>query len=140
MARLVALVAVVALAATPAAALAQENPFLPQQPQQQAPPDPVAPVAPAPPSTSGGGDGFSSGAALLVGAIVVALIGGIWIAIARDARASAPRRQRRHSARVNPDADDRRTPGAAGRHRSKPPRHRKPSRAERKRRKRGRAR
>jgi hypothetical protein len=72
--------------------------------------------------------------------IVVVLIGGIWFAISRDARRNAPRRERVHSARVNPDVDDRRTPGQAGLHRPKSPRHRKPSRAERERRKRGRAR
>jgi hypothetical protein len=139
MSRLAALTVVLALAAAPAAALAQDsNPFLQQgTPQQQAPAQP----APAPPPTShdnGGGLG-DSGAALLgvAGALVVV---GIGVLIARDARKSAPKRRRVHSAITNPDAEDRRTPGARGRATRAPAKRRKPSPAERRRRKRGRAR
>lgn len=135
---LLTLLLVAAFAATPAGALAQDNPFLPDPsaPQQQ---QPVAPPPPAPVDDDDDGD-LSPAAAIGIGAIVVALIGGIWFAISRDARRHTPRRERVHSARVNPDVDDRRTPGQAGLHRPKSPRHRKPSRAERERRKRGRAR
>jgi hypothetical protein len=134
----VSLVAV--LAAAPAGALAQDNPFLPDQSQpQQQQQQPVTPAPPPPDDSNDDGD-LSPLAVLAIGAAVVLLIGGIWVVISRDARRHAPRRDRRHSAVTNPGADERSAPGAAGLHKPKSPRHRKPSRAERERRKRGRAR
>jgi hypothetical protein len=138
MSRLAALIVVLALAVAPAAALAQDsNPFLQQGTPQQAPAQPVP--APPPSSHDNGGGLGDSGAALLgiAGALVVV---GIGVLIARDARKSAPKRRRVHSAITNPDADDRRTPGARGRATRAPGKRRKPSPAERRRRKRGRAR
>ncbi|MBB4663300.1 hypothetical protein [Conexibacter arvalis] len=138
--RFVALIAVVAaLAALPAAALAQDNPFLPDSGQQT--PRQNTPPPPAPVEEDRGDDGdLGPGVAIGVGVIVVALIAGIWIAISRDARGAAPDRRRQHTARTEPDADLRATPGSRGRHATRARRGRKPSKQEQKRRKRGRAR
>ncbi|MDW5594602.1 hypothetical protein VSS74_09655 [Conexibacter stalactiti] len=141
--RFAALIAVVvALAAMPAAALAQENPFVPPL-QQQAPsqPAPSTPPPPAPVEDRDDDDGFGGAAVAVVGLIVIALIGGIWFAISRDARRHAPDRRRVHTARTEPDAAELATPGSRGRHHTRSaPRSRKPSRQEQKRRKRGKAR
>jgi Ni/Co efflux regulator RcnB len=95
MARIVAIVVVAALAAAPAAAPAaprggtQRQAPAPQQsllqdtaPQQQAP----APVQQAPQQTEVDSGTIGGGQLLLIGAVIVALIGGIWFVIARDAR------------------------------------------------------
>jgi hypothetical protein len=141
MPRFVALIAVVAaLVAFPAAALAQDNPFVPDAgqpaPQQNTPPPP------APVDEDGGDDGDMGGGVVIgVGIAVVALIGGIWFAITRDARNAVPQHRRPHTARAEPDADARATPGSRGRHATRAaPRGRKHSKQEQARRKRGRAR
>jgi len=141
MSRLVALIAVVAaLVALPATAHAQSNPFLDQsgQSQQRNQPPPAAPVDD---SQDDDGD-LSTTVAIGIGVIVVLLIGGIWFAITRDARQAAPERRRAHTARSEPDADTRATPGSRGRRptRAHSSRSRKHSKQEQKRRKRGRAR
>jgi hypothetical protein len=128
MARLVALIAVAALVVAPAPALAQGNPFAP-------PPVPEQPIVPqpAPAPERPGDDNLSSGEMV---AIALALLVGLTllgVLIVRDARRRVPRRERRHAA-VGAD-------GGGGRRATRPaPRGRKPSPAERKRRKRGRAR
>lgn len=139
--RFVALIAVVAaLVVFPAAALAQDNPFVPDTgqpaPQQNTPPPP------APVNEDSGDDGdMGPGVVIGVGIAVVALIGGIWFAITRDARRNAPGHRRVHTARTEPDAEARATPGSRGRHPTRSsPRGRKHSRQEQARRKRGRAR
>jgi len=138
--RIVALIAVVAaLVALPATALAQDaNPFLPDTPapQQNTPPPP------APVEEDGGDDGDLGGGVVIgIGIAVVALIGGIWFAITRDARRAAPQHRRPHTARTEPDAAARATPGSRGRHATRvAARGRKHSKQEQKRRKRGRAR
>lgn len=143
MSRLVALAAVlVALAAAPAGALAQDNPFLPPLQQQQTPSQqPSTPPTPAPVEERDDGDGTGPGLTIAIAAITVALIGGIWFAITRDARrATRDRRNKVHTARTEPDAFERATPGSRGRHHTKATTRRKPSKQEQKRRKRGRAR
>lgn len=141
--RFVALIAVVAaLVAFPAAALAQDaNPFLPDSgqgtPQQNTPPPP----APVEEDSSDDDGDMGAGVVIGIGLAVVLLIGGIWIAISRDARRAAPGHRRTHTARTEPDALARATPGSRGRHATRPaPRGRKHSKQERARRKRGRAR
>jgi len=131
MLRLAAIVAVAAaLAAMPAAALAVQNPFLPQ-PQTQAPPEQQAP-APAPVQEDQPGD--LSGATVVVAAIgLAALFGVIWVMIIRDARRATAGRSRVRTSRTDPDAGGRSGTRA-------PPRGRRLSPAERRRRKRGRAR
>jgi hypothetical protein len=128
----------VALAAMPASAAAavQSNPFLPQpeQPtagQDQAPAQ--APVAPAPVQQQTTDTGISSGTQTLLIVAAIALIGGIWFVIARDARRATAGRVRVHTSRTDPDDQRRRATRP-------PPRGRKPSPAERRRKKRGRAR
>ena len=142
MTRLVALIAVVAaLVAPPAAALAQQNPFLQEdQQQQQAPSLQEGPPPPAPVEARDDGDGMSPAVGIALGVAVLLVIGGIWFAITRDARQAAPERRRAHTARTEPDAQMRSSPGSRGRHHTRSTRHRKPSRKERERRKRGRAR
>lgn len=141
MARLVALIAVVAaLVALPATSFAQQNPLLPGDGQQQAPPV-NTPPPPAPVQQDSGDDGdLGAGVAVAIGVIVVALIAGIWFAITRDARQAVPDRRRAHTARTEPDAEMRATPGSKGRATRAAPKGRKPSKQEQKRRKRGRAR
>lgn len=130
MTRLVALVAVVALVATPAPALAQQgNPFAP-------PPVPEQPIVPpsAPAPEQPGGDDFSSGEMALVALALLLGLTALGALIIRDARRRVPRRDRRHTAVSDPDGTGARRGTRAA------PRGRKPSPAERKRRKRGRAR
>ena len=125
-----------ALAAMPGAALAQgtptANPFAPGIPQQTpsipTTSTPVIPVAPTP--TTGSGGGLSGGAAVAIGIGAVIVLGGISFFIWRDARKRAPVRERM------------RGEGELGlRSGSKPRRgSRKLSPAEKRRRKRGRAR
>lgn len=140
--RFVAMIVIVAaLAALPAAALAQDNPFLPPAQQQQAPSlQPSTPPPPAPVEDRDDGDGLSPSVAIAIGVIVLGLIAGIWFFIARDAREAAPNRRRVHTARTEPDAQERATPGSRGRHHTRATTRRKPSKQEQKRRKRGRAR
>lgn len=142
MSRLVALAAVLAvLAATPAAALAQDNPFLPPLQQQTPSQQPSTPPTPAPVEQRDDGDGLDPSVTIAIALITVALIGGIWFAITRDARrATRDRRGKAHTARTEPDAFERATPGSRGRHHTKATSRRKPSKQEQKRRKRGRAR
>jgi hypothetical protein len=135
MLRLAAIVAVaVALAAMPAAALAVQNPFLPQ-PQTQAPPEQPAP-APAPAPTQEDEPGDLSGATVVVAANgLAARFGVIWVMIIRDARRATAGRSRVRTSRTDPDLAG----GARGGNRTQP-RGRRLSPAERRRRKRGRAR
>jgi hypothetical protein len=98
MARIVALIAVAVLAATPAAGLAAAAPPESQQaPFQQAPgrnevgEQPVTAPAPTPQTQVDDGS-IGTREALLIFAGIVALIGGIWFVISRDAkRATAGR-------------------------------------------------
>jgi hypothetical protein len=139
MSRLVALLVVaLALSASPAlgAAAPQANPFLPQQEAPQGAQEPVpqqqAPVQQAP--TTSADTGIGSGTILLVVIGLIALVGGIWVVIMRDARRATEGRVRVRTSRTD-DPDVARRSGSRP-----PPRSRKPSPAERRRRKRGRAR
>jgi hypothetical protein len=91
MARIVALMAVALLAAAPAAVLAAAPPEPQQSPFQQAPPQnqvgeqPVPTQAPAPQTQVDDGS-IGAKETLLIAAGIVALIGGIWFVIARDAK------------------------------------------------------
>jgi hypothetical protein len=134
MARSAAIIAVAAaLAATPAVAVAaQPNPFLPQQERstQEAPPQAPAP-APAPVQETV--RPIDRGTLGLIVLGVCALIGAIWFVIARDARRATQGRVR--SGRGDALA------ASSGRGATRaPPRGRRLSSAERRRRKRGRAR
>ncbi|HEX7292481.1 MAG TPA: hypothetical protein VF250_15285 [Conexibacter sp.] len=90
MARIVALIVAATLAAAPAAGLAAAPPDPTQSPFQQAPsqnqvgeqPEPTP--TPAPREVDDGSIGGRE--ALLIGVGVVALIGGIWVVISRDAK------------------------------------------------------
>ena len=140
MARLASILTVVALLAAAPAAIAaapQPNPFLPQAGAQQGAQEPVtpqqqAPVQQAPAQSTD--NGIGSGTIMLVVFGLIALVGGIWVVIVRDARRATEGRVRvRTSRTADPDAGRRGT--------TRPPsRSRKPSPAERRRRKRGRAR
>jgi hypothetical protein len=138
MARLATIVAVVALlAASPAAIAAapQPNPFLPGAGAQQGAQEPVqpqqAPVQQAPTQSTDNGIGSGTIALVVIG--LIALIGGIWVVIMRDARRATAGRVRTRTSRTDPDVG--RRSGSRP-----PPRSRKPSPAERRRRQRGRAR
>jgi len=123
----------------PGAALAQgggelQNPFSPGLPQNQgsipAQTQTQAPLV-VPTSSSGSSSGISGASAAAIGIGALLVLGGISFFIWRDARKRAP--VRHHAAHA--------TAGAGARSGSKrPPKPRKLSRAERKRRKRGRAR
>lgn len=140
MVRIVALLVVLTLAAVPAAALAaapvqpgsQEQPLLQNQaapvPQDQAP----APT-PAPTRDQADDGSIGSGQMLLIGLGIAALIGGIWVVIARDARRATAGRRHAHAAGVDSGA------GRGGSATRSARRTRKLSAAERQRRKRGRA-
>jgi hypothetical protein len=145
MVRIVALVAVVALAAMPAAALAapgdsqqapapavQEQPLL-QNPVQEAPPAATTP-APAPVQQTEADGTIGRGQLVVIALVIVGLIGGIWFAIARDARKATAGRTHAHAAGSEDAA------GRGGSATRAARRSRKPSAAERQRRKRGRAR
>jgi predicted lipid-binding transport protein (Tim44 family) len=125
-----------ALLALPGAALAQgpSNPFAPGVPQSPAPtpaPTVQAPTIVNPTTTTGGDSSLSGGAAIGIAVGALLLIGGISFYIWYDARKRAPRRRRAAEALA----------GAGGRAGSKrAPKPRKLSQAERRRRKRGRAR
>lgn len=138
--RLVALIAVVAaLVALPATALAQDNPFLPDSGQSA--PRQNTPPPPAPVEDRSDDSDLGAGTVVAIGLAVVALIGGIWFAITRDARTAAGDERRAHTARTEPDAAARATPGSRGRHATRSgSRGRKLSKREQARRKRGRAR
>jgi len=136
MARIIALLVIMVLAAAPAAAVAAappdptQSPFQQTAPQNQIEEQPGETQAPAPaPQQTQLDDGTIGGKeALLIGAGIVALIGGIWFVIARDAR--------RVTAGRVPAADG----GSFGRSATRASRRgRRLSAAERKRRKRGRA-
>lgn len=130
---------IVALAlalSAPAAAQAQPgnplSPGLPSSPQIRTTTSPPAPTTPSS-STTNGGLGGGSAIAIAIGAVVV--LGGISLFIWRDARRRAPVRQRAAPATAGGDGHPGERPNA--KQRSKP---RKLSAAERRRRKRGRAR
>jgi len=131
MARIVALMAVAVLAATPAAALAAAAQPEPQQAplqqganQNEVGEQPIPAPAPAPQVDDGSIGGRE---ALLIGVGIVALIGGIWFVISRDAkRATAdrlptaggptgerPARASRRSRRLTPAERKRRKRGRA---------------------------
>jgi hypothetical protein len=141
--RLLSLAAVLAFMAVvlPAHAAAQPgttSPFAPGLPSAPAPtpaaPTPAAPTpsVPAPTTTSSaGGSGLSSGSAVAIGIGAIVLLAAISVFIWRDARRRAP--VRRHAPLAASGAGSR----AGSRQRVKP---RKLSPAERRRRKRGRAR
>lgn len=130
------LIAVVALLVLglPTPALAQTgatNPFAPGLPSAPAPAPTVSTPAITSPTTAGGGGGLSSGSAIAIAVGAILLLGGISFFIWRDARRRAPVRRRAALA----------TSGDASRARSKQRvKPRKLSPAERRRRKRGRAR
>jgi hypothetical protein len=133
MARIVALMVVAVLAAAPAAGVAAppdptQSPFQQAPPQNQIGEQPVETRAPSPPPQTQLDDGSIGGTeALLIGVGIVALIGGIWFVIARDAK--------RVTAGRVPAAD-----GGLGRSATRASRRsRKLSAEERRRRKRGRA-
>jgi len=135
MARIVALLVIAVLAAAPAAGLAAattdptQSPFQQQAPaptQNQVGEVPAQTQAPAT-QTSADNGSISGWDGLLIGAGIVALIGGIWFVIARDAK-------RATAGRV-PAADS----GLGGSATRASRRSRRMSAAERKRRKRGRA-
>ncbi len=138
MARLFLLIALLAaLAAVPAGAAPQANPFLPAAPQVQPSQIEEAPAqqpAQAPAAQTDGGISNSTLVALLIG--VGVLLTGIWVAITRDARRATVGRVRTRTSRVD-DPFEVRQGRAATR---AAPKSRKLSAAERKRRKRGRAR
>ena len=120
------------------AALAQggtptANPFAPGLPQAvpTVPTTSTGPLTIAPSTTASSGGGLSGGAAVAIAIGAVAVLGGISFFIWRDARKRAPVRE--HSRRADG--------GLGGRSQNKPRREsRKLSPAERRRRKRGRAR
>ena len=135
MLRLRVLAGVTALALSiPSAAAAQgtntSNPFAPGLPSSPAPTptSPTPTIVPTTTSTSGGNLSSGSVVAIAIGALV--LLGGISFFIWRDARRRAPVRHRMATA----------TAGDGGRPGSKRAKPRKLSPAERRRRKRGRAR
>ncbi len=134
MARIVALLVVAVLAAAPAAGLAAALPDPTQAPFEQAPSQTQNQVGEEPTQTQAPPqqadlDDTAVGAreALLIGVGIVALIGGIWFVIARDAK--------RVTAGRVPAADSSRGTSATRASR----RSRRLSAAERRRRKRGRA-
>jgi len=131
--RVVAVLAGVALA-LPSAALAQggaASPFTPGVPQQSATtPTTTTPTVSTTTSTTAGSSGLSGGSALGIAIGAIVLIAGISFFIWRDARRRAPVR---HRAAATADAGAR----SGSKQRAKP---RKLSPAERRRRKRGRAR
>lgn len=136
MARIVAMMVVAALAAMPAAAFGGTA-----EPGLRPAPDPsllqnqigeAAAQQPAPAAPTRTDDGvFGTGELALVGVAVVALMGGVWLAIARDARRAAARR------RAQPAGGD---PRLSRRSPTRARRARRLSAAERRRRKRSRAR
>jgi len=132
MARFVALMAVAALAVAPAAAVAASNPLLPAPaPQQQAPqqaPAPAPAQTQAPVQNTDPNGSLAGWQVVLIGLGVIALIGGIWIVIVRDAKRATAGRVRAADAAPRGASATR-----AGR------RSRKLSAEERRRRKRGRA-
>jgi hypothetical protein len=127
--------AVLAALAGPSTALAQPgNPFSPGIPQSPAQvPTTTAPTIVTTPSTSSSGGGLSGGSAIAIAIGAVVVLTGISFFIWRDARRRAP--VRRRAAAATAGAGGRGKPGA--KQRGKP---RKLSPAERRRRKRGRAR
>ena len=133
MARIVVLMAVAVLAATPAATSVAAAPPEPQQsPFQQAPPQNEVGEQPAPlpapaPQTQVDDGSIGGREALLIGVGIVALIGGIWFVISRDAK--------RATAGRLPAAGR----SSGGRATRATRRGRRPTAAERRRRKRGRA-
>lgn len=139
MSRLAALIVVLVLAVAPAAAIADvASPFAPLE---TAPTQTTTTIPPAPPPTSSGGGGLGDRGAALLGIAGAVVVVGIGLFIARDARRSAPKKRARvHSAIANPDAEARSTPGSRGRVSRPSAKRRKPSPAERKRRKRARGR
>jgi hypothetical protein len=136
MARFVALAIVAALAAAPAmgavaiAADPQPNPFLPA-PEPTGGQEPVPQEAPVVPTTSQDDGRIGDGTLVLLLIGAGGLLGGIWVVISRDAR-------RATAGRVGPR--DGALEAAAARGSRAPARSRKVSPAERRRRKRGRAR
>jgi hypothetical protein len=130
MARIVVALAIVAaLAATPAAAPAAPAPAQYLAASEQPAPAP----APAPTPVQPVDDGtIGFGELLLIGAAIVGLIGLIWLVISRDARRATGGRRRLKE----PEPGSARGSGATRAAR----RPRRPSAAERQRRKRGRAR
>ncbi|MBS1869633.1 MAG: hypothetical protein JSS99_08220 [Actinobacteria bacterium] len=137
MARIVALIVVAVLAATPAAALAASGGqgLLQNTAPQQAPPP--AQTTPAPTQTAPTQVEVNSGSigareTLLIAIGIVVLIGGIWVAISRDAK--------RVTAGRLPARDGEASTGRGGSATRASRRSRKLSADERRRRKRGRAR
>jgi hypothetical protein len=135
MARIVALVVVAVLAAAPAAGVAATAPPEPQQSPFQQTPAPTQnavgeqplPAAPAPTQQTVDNGSLNGRETLLIAVGVVALIGGIWFVISRDAT--------RGTAGRLPSADS--PLGGSATRAAR--RSRRLSPAERKRRKRGRA-
>lgn len=136
MARIAAIVVAAALAATPAAAVAaQSNPFLPQEAPQEAPSTPQQAPPPAPVQQTDTDASLGGATVFAIALGIAGLLGGIWYVISRDARRATAGRTRMRTASDDPlAAPQGRSPTRAA------PRSRKISAAERKRRKRGRAR
>jgi hypothetical protein len=140
MARIAALLVLAALAAMPAAALGAD-PVQPQSPLQQQAPAPTqnqvgeqTTPTPAPASQTEANSGsIGTRDLLLIAAGIVALIGGIWFVIARDAK-------RVTAGHVRTAADGALGEGRGGSATRSSRRNRRLSADERKRRKRGRAR
>jgi hypothetical protein len=133
--RAVVFVGIAAALALPAPALAQgTNPLSPGFPQQSVsvPTTPTATPTVASTATAGGGSGLSGSSAIIIAIGALVVLGGISLFIWRDARRRAPVRHR--SAEAGELGEGRRS---GSKQRAKP---RKLSPAERRRRKRGRAR
>lgn len=141
MARIVVIVVAVALAALPAAVSAapggggaaqQQAPAAQQQLLQDAPAQEApTPVQQAPQQTEADSGSIGTTDLLLIALGIAALIGGIWFVIARDARRVTAGRVRTADGEIGAGRGGSATRAAR--------RSRKPSTAERKRRKRGRA-
>ena len=139
MARIVALVVVAVLAAAPAAGVAAIPPPEPQQSPFQQTPAPTQnavgeqplPAAPAPTQQTVDNGSLDGRETLLIAVGVVALIGGIWFVISRDAK--------RVTAGRLPSRDDPLAAGRGGSATRAARRSRRLSTEERRRRKRGRA-
>src|SRR5436305_1072927 len=121
------------IAAPTALAQGPGNPFSPgvPQPTPTVQTQPQAPIIATPTTSSSGDNGLSSGGVLAIAIGALLVLGGISFFIWRDARRRAPVRHRAATATAGAD------PRAGSKQRSKP---RKLSPAERRRRKRGRAR
>jgi hypothetical protein len=129
-----AIAALALVTASPALADTPTNPFSPGIPSSATTPTATTPTASVPATSTNGDSSLSGGAAVGIGIGAIALLGVIGLLIFRDARRHAPARTRAVTAGgVSGSGEGR--PGS-----KRPPKSRKLSPAERRRRKRGRAR